>query len=34
MFETHVEGEIPVPTEFGAPSVRAWSYVLCRLFVP
>lgn len=34
MFETHVEGEIPIPAEFGAPSVRAWSYVLCRLFKP
>ena len=34
MFETHVEGEIPLPAEFGYPNVRAWSYVHCHLFAP
>lgn len=34
MFETHIEGEIPLPTGIDHPDVRAWSYVHCRLFAP
>ncbi|MBI3440969.1 MAG: hypothetical protein HY052_04075 [Proteobacteria bacterium] len=34
MFETHQEAERPIPPGLGDPGVRAWSYAVCRLFVP